>query len=1306
MSRINDASLNQIGGDIQLYKYEPFSQFVTVNPTYANTSLSFTTSSPQLFSFLSNVDVSTIAFSSVNGPSISSSGLSLVVNAISNASTVETKTYTVNIGTGRFTNPPSNYPFVFYKNEPIETNASSLFVSSIPNISKPVSTTSLPAGIGFVYNDICSYYLTGTPLITYPQSNYNIIASDASSRTINTFVNIRVNPERVVVDNSGTSTITGAAIDTSITPLSVVGRCPPYPYTGNILAYTWTPSLPDGLRFTNSAGVTLSNGEVPSSDSSSTIILQGAITSAGAKSLSSSNLNITLTGTRTFSPVISDTANLSVTFEESVVFDVPTISGVYKDASFTYTSNYNTFRAYTLFADASITSMTASSLPTGVYLDFSSNAQRGYLVGTPTALETCNATITATNANAKTRDLPVTIAVSNDSLSFSVFPASSTFIVGRSLSNAKQGYYSSPLTFTASSGSGCNVTMSMTGISGTGLTFSGTPGSTATYTLTGSPTTVSPLTTAVVTANVAATSKTVNSNFVYEIVPDVFTFSADPSLVLIQNVPMTPVTINATTLSGLPIIQYLSANIPGGLNIAANGKISGTPLISDTSGTFSVFATTGPTSGTSPTYTYTLTPDSILLFAQQSSYTYTAGCNVSIQITGLSYSAATVGNYQFSGLPTTGLTIGSSSGLITGPLSDSVPPNPVLPAGTTLFDVCGSVGTKYAGLPATFTTTNPIVNRSFLGWNRPLTAVLYEMDLLTNDTSSLVTGWESSNLRLDSTFTGEVVIQNTFISDFKVKNTSVDSNLFLGTLTDTSGHFIRSTDGVTFTDVYVTDSLYFDPVIVSSLANKTGTSTWFAAGSDVSLGNASNVYLKKSTDDGLTWSNAGQITSSATIRTRDLGTPIIGIPPSTPYISSGTSLAYKDGILIAGGYGSENLPYASFLLSSNDGTTWSKPSGTMLDKETATINVDGSGVWVISGSSVYDTFNLGLYGSDANTIVYSTDNGSSWSAPSPVVYDDGEAAGSNGVFNYIGYDVVYGNGCWLASGISVYTNGLFAEYYYEVRATADGSNWKRIPYFNSLIPSTGSAQYGKLGPILYANDAWNVLSLDLSGIFTYTKISSRAGTAYGDVSGLLTGWSGEILGLPGFGGIGDGKIPTYRAFTAPQYVRTGFPTQATITFTETAGGPTFTAPSQRSYVFYQYMPITPITFSATGTGTVYFFVQAADLPTGLVWNPYTATITGKSVELGKESFTVYAKDDVGVSSTVIQTETIIPRVIRQQTSAGAYTYLLKQYTEVLGAQASRDKKALPDEDSTLGKFMGPPAPDVMSASNTCGCPTK
>jgi hypothetical protein len=135
---------------------------------------------------------------------------------------------------------------------------------------------------------------------------------------------------------------------------------------------------------------------------------------------------------------------------------------------------------------------------------------------------------------------------------------------------------------------------------------------------------------------------------------------------------------------------------------------------------------------------------------------------------------------------------------------------------------------------------------------------------------------------------------------------------------------------------------------------------------------------------------------------------------------------------------------------------------------------------------------------------------------------------------------------------------------------------------------------------------------------------------------------------------------------------------------------------------YQYMPIVPITFSAVGTGTVYLFVNGGSLPTGLTWNPYTQTIQGKTVNVGTYSFVVYAKDNVGITALTVTITTIIPRVIRQQTSAGAYTYLVKQYTEVNAAQEARDNRVIPTQDAGLGKFMAPTAPSVTTNSN-CRC---
>jgi hypothetical protein len=132
------------------------------------------------------------------------------------------------------------------------------------------------------------------------------------------------------------------------------------------------------------------------------------------------------------------------------------------------------------------------------------------------------------------------------------------------------------------------------------------------------------------------------------------------------------------------------------------------------------------------------------------------------------------------------------------------------------------------------------------------------------------------------------------------------------------------------------------------------------------------------------------------------------------------------------------------------------------------------------------------------------------------------------------------------------------------------------------------------------------------------------------------------------------------------------------------------------------MQITPIVFSAAGSGPIYFFLDTTTLPLGLRWNPLTQTISGAPVRTGTVNFTVYAKDSVGITIINLKTNTIIPRIIRKQDGAGAYTSLLRQYTLVNAAQNARDNRVFPSQERALGEFMAPQAPDVVTQSN-CPC---
>jgi hypothetical protein len=89
------------------------------------------------------------------------------------------------------------------------------------------------------------------------------------------------------------------------------------------------------------------------------------------------------------------------------------------------------------------------------------------------------------------------------------------------------------------------------------------------------------------------------------------------------------------------------------------------------------------------------------------------------------------------------------------------------------------------------------------------------------------------------------------------------------------------------------------------------------------------------------------------------------------------------------------------------------------------------------------------------------------------------------------------------------------------------------------------------------------------------------------------------------------------------------------------------------------------------------------------------------MRLGTQTFTVYAKNS-GITAFTVTLIVNVPRVIRKQTSAGAYTSLVRDYTEVNAAINARDTRVNPTEEAALGSFASPYAPDVVTPSN-CPC---
>lgn len=1309
MSRI-DASSTAIGGFIQLYKYEPFSNSFSLNSNApSGDTLSFAGSSPELISFLTNPTARDVSFSSVNGPNTSySANLELILRDLSGTLVMETLSNAVRIGAGRFLTPPTGTSYAFYKNEPLSVTfpAGLSFVGSIP-IAQPIPSRTLPIGISWQSNSPTTYSLVGTPTIQSPNANYNMLGQGTSGRTISTNVNLAVNPERMLVDVEGSTDVSGLTIGTPMAPVLVSIRAPSYSPSSTLkFRYTYT-ALPSGFSFTDSNGLPFSSGSV-TLDASSSIRLNGTLTSNAVRSFGGVPFTTTLTATRTFSPFLTSNVTFTFTPAELVLFDVPNVSSnFYVGIPLTASAFSNSFKARTLFpvVDSSIVSIFSPDLLSDLSLTFLSNLQRADLVGTPTSVGSGTFTVRAINGSAVGADISVPYSVVTDTLSFdfNVTPTTDvcySFIISRDLSNSKTGYYTGSRTFRATAASGCNVTMTATPLSGTGLALTSVGANT--YQLTGVPTTVTPLTTLTVTANAAATGATANTTISFSIVPDVFTFN-DVSLTFVQNIAMTPKLFTATTLSERPVVQFSSANLPTGLTLTNGGVLSGTLLTNNTSGSFTVTASTGFASG-SKVYSYTSTPDSVLLFTESNAYTYNAGASVTIPVIGVAYSGTTVSNYQFSNFnPTLGLSIGSTTGIIGGTLTDGVPPNELLPISSN-FKVKAFAGTLDASLGATLATTNPIVNRWLMLRGKDpdqMDSETFSNAVAVLSADSTLTQWSSNNVNIQIEGSNLALLPGLIPTDFVQKSTDIDNNVRIATIVprnrgvqSDSAQYLRGTSNGNVFPLETTSAI----AAGSSLAHKPGTSTWWMAGVrrardiEIAVYNR-NITLVKSTDDGVTWSDAVDISSGGyPVYTRDWFYGVYSGEFSSYYGTLGTTVQYKDGVLLVGGANYlasavDDATVYTALRSTDEGSTWSLCTG-LSDSavELATFNTDGSR-WIATGSQRYSSVDFGsTYATDATTMWYSDDSGSTW-------------ASVNGGFNFIGYDVVYGSNTWVATGLDV-SGG--SDYIPHVRMSTNGSDWIEIDQLNNELYSNRSPNNKMyppidVGPILF-DGSWNVFVFrtfdgTLRTPYVYTHGPSNLNDGNWTVSPVSQGIATYELSNP---------IPYVRLLPR-SYMRTGSPTTTTFSFPlTTAGGPTITAPTTRSFLFYQYMPITPIVFSATGTGTVYFFVDSNALPQGLSWDPLTRTLSGHSSRLGDRTFTVYAKDDIAITPITIQTTTVIPRIIRQQDGAGAYTSLVRQYTLVNAAQNARDNRVFPTQERNLGAFAAPPAPDSVTPSN-CEC---
>ena len=538
---------------------------------------------------------------------------------------------------------------------------------------------------------------------------------------------------------------------------------------------------------------------------------------------------------------------------------------------------------------------------------------------------------------------------------------------------------------------------------------------------------------------------------------------------------------------------------------------------------------------------------------------------------------------------------------------------------------------------------------------------------------------------------------------------STNSFYVAGGVPDTGNSTISySTDALTWTDASSTI-----PGTVNGVVKTSGN--WIAVGGDSNTPGQTISY----SSDGITWYDASQ----------------------SPFQTIGTGVAYNNSYVVAiGDPGSNNTVAISYPGNpAGIGVSWQTASNSgLVVRYPNSVMWDGS-KWFIVGSSTT--------GNDA-TVAYSTDGGYTWYKTFSTSYLKPDTFGIT-----IGTPISRGS-LWYAesSNLSVWSNTsipLNITYGLEqsngtivavgsggsnmYRSTDNGTSWSAI---SNLVSGTPS----EITSIKYNNGVWIATGTSGSGssrqvIYQYSSNLTNWSNAYSNTSesaqtyGLLfdgNSWMSSLIGTY-VDASGSPSVPMYAYHTAQKtnlnsawtiwsssnlldkymfkVIPNGIPS-ATLSLPRSSGNLVFSSPTISNYIFYQFIPIDPITFTASGIDEFAYF-YAVGLPVGLkltlAVDGQSATLEGTPMQQQDATTPIYIfiKNGIYIQIYILNYRVEIPRVIRKQTSAGAFTSLVRQYTEVLAAQNAINNIVSPNVEKRLGEFMSPEAPDNLKDDPAC-----
>jgi hypothetical protein len=373
-------------------------------------------------------------------------------------------------------------------------------------------------------------------------------------------------------------------------------------------------------------------------------------------------------------------------------------------------------------------------------------------------------------------------------------------------------------------------------------------------------------------------------------------------------------------------------------------------------------------------------------------------------------------------------------------------------------------------------------------------------------------------------------------------------------------------------------------------------------------------------------------------------------PTQTGYLS-GHVLGYFNGKLLIGGTGQRPLVYS---------TIESVPSAGTSVTVTPVTNQRVTQVYqIVSSPDIVVACGV----DDGVTIQYSSDS-IQWY----------EAVMSIGTWPHaITTNIVYGgaNAGWLAIG-TLKSNANYSSALY----SSDGITWTTVREFTEVVTS-----------LQFDGSDWCILS-GTNGSYSLRRHDPLVSTMTD-----LTTWTSESISIPNTTAIIS--MPT------PIFTSTGSP-NLTVYIGVTPNGPIFTSPTITSMLLYQYVVMTPIVVTATSVVDsqslpVTYFLDSS-LPPGMFWNSLTATLSGRSVELGTYTVVVYAQSTAGVSKLTLTFIVARVPIFPTLPTAASHTSYIREKVIADAATSSVNNRITPSE---VGPFLLERPPAVTTAPEIC-----